>query len=108
MAITPGSDKEPVGCLRYRRLLGPGSRHFCGIIALNCCHYQPITAILYTSRTGTVASVIQADSRIASEEVEGDARPAGASRDQTAADIERSHCGREVRAMDVPEPEELT
>jgi hypothetical protein len=26
------------------------------------CHYQPITAILYTSRTGIVASVIQADS----------------------------------------------
>jgi hypothetical protein len=25
------------------------------------CHYQPITAILYTSRTGTVVSVIQAD-----------------------------------------------
>jgi hypothetical protein len=26
------------------------------------CHYQPITQILYTSRTGTVPSVIQADS----------------------------------------------
>ena len=46
--------------------------------------------------------------RIASQEVEGHARPAGANRYQSAADIERSHCGREVRAMDVPEPEELT
>src|SRR5262249_3637545 len=46
--------------------------------------------------------------RIASEEVEGHARPAGASRDQSAADIERSRCGREVRPLDVPEPEELT
>ena len=43
-----------------------------------------------------------------SEEVERHACPAGASRDQSAADIERSHRGREVRAMDVPEPEELT
>ena len=46
--------------------------------------------------------------RITSEEVEGHARPARASRDQSAADIERSHCGREVCAMDVLEPEELT
>ena len=27
----------------------------------SCCHYQPITAILYTSRTPMVASVIQTD-----------------------------------------------
>ena len=46
--------------------------------------------------------------RIASEEVEGHACPAGASRDQSAADIERSHCGREVCALDVLEPKELT
>jgi len=45
---------------------------------------------------------------IALEEVEGHARPAGAHRNQGAADIERSQCSREVRAMDVPEPEELT
>ena len=44
---------------------------------------------------------------MAPEEVEGHARPAGACRDQSAADIERSDCRREVRAMDVSEPEEL-
>ena len=46
--------------------------------------------------------------RMTPEEIEGHARPAGACRDQSATDIERSGCGREVRAMDVPEPEELT
>src|SRR5215469_17025382 len=46
--------------------------------------------------------------RIASEEVEGHACPAGASRDQSAADIERSHCGREVCALVVLEPKVLT
>ena len=45
--------------------------------------------------------------RIASEEVQGHACPAGASRDQSPANIERSHSGPEVRAMDVPKPEEL-
>jgi hypothetical protein len=46
--------------------------------------------------------------RMAPEEVEGQARPAGACRDQSAADIESSDRRREVRAMDVAEPEELT
>jgi hypothetical protein len=46
--------------------------------------------------------------RMALEEVESHARPAGACRDQSAADIESSDSRREVRAMDVPEPEELT
>jgi hypothetical protein len=35
--------------------------------------------------------------QIASEEIEDYARPARASRDQSPADIERSHCSREVR-----------
>ena len=43
------------------QLTGTGLRDFRLIIRARC-HYQPITAILYTSRTGTVASVIQADS----------------------------------------------
>jgi hypothetical protein len=63
-------------------------------------------AILYTSRIGTVANAIQADS--VSEEVQGHGRPAGASSYQAAADIRRSDCSREVRAKRVPEPEELT
>jgi hypothetical protein len=43
------------------QLTGTGLRDFRLIIRASC-HYQPITAILYTTRTGTVASVIQADS----------------------------------------------
>jgi hypothetical protein len=43
------------------QLTGTGLRGFRLIIRASC-YYQPITAILYTSRTGTVASVIQADS----------------------------------------------
>jgi hypothetical protein len=43
------------------QLTGSGLRDLRLIIRASC-HYQPITAILYTSRTGTVASVIQADS----------------------------------------------
>jgi len=46
--------------------------------------------------------------RISAEEVADHARPTGASSDQSAADKGRSHCGREVRPKDVPEPEELT
>jgi len=43
-----------------------------------------------------------------SEEVEGHPRPTGASRDQSPANVERSHCNREARVLDVPEPEEFT
>ena len=42
------------------QLTGTGLRDFRLIIRASC-HYQPITAILYTSKMSTVASVIQAD-----------------------------------------------
>jgi hypothetical protein len=43
------------------QLTATGLRNFLLIIGASC-HYRPITAILYTSSTGMVASVIQADS----------------------------------------------
>jgi len=44
---------------------------------------------------------------VSSKEIEDHSRPAGANRNQSPADVERSHCSREVRALDVPEPKEL-
>jgi len=46
--------------------------------------------------------------RVASEEVQSHACPAKACSDQGATNMRRSDCGREVRALDVPQPEELT
>jgi len=43
-------------------LTGAGLRPFLTHPQSELPNYQPITAILYISRTGTVASVIQADS----------------------------------------------
>ena len=45
--------------------------------------------------------------RITPEEVERHSRPAGASCDQSAADIECSHSCREICTVDMPEPEEF-
>ena len=45
----------------HTQLTGTGLRDFRLIVGASC-HYRPISAILYTSRTGTVASVIEADS----------------------------------------------
>jgi hypothetical protein len=53
-----GSLAKSLDCTQ---LTGTGLRDFRLIIRASC-HYKPITAILYTSRTGTIASVIQADS----------------------------------------------
>ena len=45
---------------------------------------------------------------VASKEVQRHACPARADSDESAADIWHSDCGRELRAKDVPEPEDLT
>ena len=51
----------PVAKSTLHQLTGTGPRDFRLIIRASC-HYQPNTQILYTSRTGTVPSVIQAES----------------------------------------------
>ena len=56
------ANQNPLAALKQRlctQLIGTDLCDFRLIISASC-YYQPITAILYTSRTGTVASVIQA------------------------------------------------